>query len=146
MASFAPLSALNRAIRENDLAEVTRQLSSEPGLRAVDCRAGISRWEWDLADPRLINPFGFVRGGYASVFADALMSSAIGSLLAEGELATTAEMKIAFLQPAAPGRLRGEGRVVRKGSRVAFLEAEIRDAADQLLTTVTSTWTVIRSR
>jgi len=79
------------------------------------------------------------------VFADALMSSAIGALLSDGELATTAEMKVAFLRPATPGLLRGEARVVHKGSRVAFLEAQIRDGKDQLLATVTSTWTVIRS-
>jgi len=143
--TLAPLAALNRAIRDNDVAEVTRQLSSEPGLRAVECTAAASRWEWQLDEGRLINPFGFLRGGYVSVFADALMSSAIGALLSDGELATTAEMKVAFLRPATPGLLRGEARVVHKGSRVAFLEAQIRDGKDQLLATVTSTWTVIRS-
>jgi hypothetical protein len=33
-----------------------------------------------------------------------------------------------FLRPAAPGRLRGHGRVVRRDADIAFLEAELEDA------------------
>jgi uncharacterized protein (TIGR00369 family) len=142
---FAPLSDLNRAIRENDAAEVTRQLGPEPGMRAVEFAPGLSRWEWQADGARVVNPFGFLRGGYLSVFAGAAIDSAIGSVLADGELATTAEMKICYVKPAKPGLLHCEGRVVHKGSRVAFVEAHVRDGEGNLLATVTSTWTVIRS-
>jgi hypothetical protein len=33
-----------------------------------------------------------------------------------------------FLRPAAPGRMRGHGRVVRRDADIAFLEAELDDA------------------
>ncbi|MBI3389129.1 MAG: PaaI family thioesterase [Deltaproteobacteria bacterium] len=145
MADLAPLTALNRAIRDNDVAEVTRQLSGEPALRAIECAPGVSRWEWDVTESRLINPFGLVRGGCLSIVADAAMSSAIGAVLDDGELATTAELKISFLRAAKPGLLRAEGRVVQKGRRLAFLETQIRDARGELVATVTSTWTVMRA-
>ena len=145
MATPAPLSALNRAIRENDLVEVTRQLGPEPGMRAVEFAPGLSRWQWEATAARVVNPFGFVRGGYLSVFAGALIDSAIGTALAEGELATTAEMKISYIKPAKPGVLQGEGRIVQKGSRVAFVEARISNAQGDLVASVTSTWTVMRA-
>lgn len=143
--SLAPLAALNKAIRDNDVAEVTRQLGGEPGLRAIECAPGLSRWEWRITEPRLVNPFGLVRGGCMSILADAAMSTAIGTVLADGELATTAEMKVSFLRPTTPGTLHAEGRVVHRGSRVAFLEAQIHDAKRALVATVSSTWTVLRA-
>ena len=80
------------------------------------------------------------------MFADELMASAIGSVLDTGELATTAELKISFLKPVAKGLLRGEGKVLRKGRRVAFVEARITNAKDDLVGLVTSTWTVVASQ
>jgi uncharacterized protein (TIGR00369 family) len=143
--SLTPLTSLNRAIRDNDVDTVTRQLGSEAGMRAVELSPGLSRWEWEARDARLVNPFGFLRGGTLASFADPVMSSAIGSLLDDGEFATTAEFKISFLKPARPGLLRAEGRVIHKGTRVAFVEARVHRADDDLMAVVSSTWTVLRS-
>ena len=60
-----------------------------------------------------------------------------------GEFATTAELKISFLKPVAKGLVRGEGKVLRKGKQVAFVEAVIKNAKDDLVATVSSTWTVV---
>jgi len=143
--TLAPLTALNRAILENDLAEVSRQLGPEPGMRALEFTSGQSRWEWDASSERVVNPFGFVRGGYLGVFVGALIDSAIGTVLAEGELATTAELNISYIRPTKPGRLIGEGHVVQKGSRVGFVEARIRNADGDLVASATSTWTIVRA-
>ena len=105
--------------------------------------SGTSRWVWDATQARVLNPFGTVSGGYLTVFADELLGSALGSVLAPGEFATTAELKISFLKPVRPGTLHGEGKVVRKGTRVAFVEATIRTADEDLVGTVSSTWTVV---
>ena len=78
-----------------------------------------------------------------TVFADELMASAIGSVLNEGEFATTAELKISFFKPVAKGLVRGEGKVLRKGQRVAFVEATIKNTKDEVVGVVTSTWTVV---
>jgi len=145
-ARLQTLSELNRAIRNNDVATVTQQLAAgEPGLLALEFAPGVSRWEWAATDPRWRNPFGYLRGGCLTTFADTLMSSAIGSVLEKDELATTAEIKVSFLHAAPVGLIRGEARVIHKGRRVAFLEAEISSQEAQLLATASSTWTVLRA-
>lgn len=142
---LAALTELNRAIRENRTEEVTRALGREPGMRAVHCESPLARWRWDPADERVRNPFGFIHGGYLAVFVDALLSSAIGSVLEDGELATTADLRLEFIRPARYAPLRGEGRVLHKGSRVAFVEAEVCSASEELLVRASSTWTVLRA-
>ncbi|MGH8008207.1 MAG: PaaI family thioesterase, partial [Candidatus Binatia bacterium] len=112
-------------------------------MRPLRFASGASLWEWDAAQERVLNPFGYIAGGYLTVFADELLSSAIGSMLEAGELATTAELKISFLKPAVKGLLRGEGKVLRKGKRVAFVEATIKNAQDEIVAMVSSTWTVV---
>jgi uncharacterized protein (TIGR00369 family) len=142
---LSALTDLNRAIRTNRLDEVTRALGREPGMRAIGFETGSSRWDWLPEDERARNPFGFLYGGYLAVFVDVLLSSAIGTVLAEDELATTSEFKLEFLRPAAFARLRGCGRVLHKGSRVSFVEAEIFSEGNELLVKASSTWAILRS-
>lgn len=112
-------------------------------MRPVRFGPGTSLWEWEATQERVLNPFGYISGGYLTVFADELLGSAIGSVLDEGELATTAELKISFLKPVARGLVCGEGRVLRKGKRVAFVEATIKNTRDEVVAIVSSTWTVM---
>lgn len=140
---LSPVEKLNQALRENRPDAYLSRLHRELGLRAVAFRPGESVWEWEASQERVLNPFGYVSGGYLAVFADELMASAIGSVLDTGELATTAELKISFFKPVAKGLLRGQGKVLRKGRRVAFVEARITNAKDDLVGVVTSTWTVV---
>ena len=142
---LAVLTELNQAIQANRVDEVTRVLGREPGMRALAFESGSCRWEWQPSDERARNPFGFVYGGYLAVFVDVLLSSAVGGVLGTNEFATTAEFKVEFLRPAAFALLRGEGQVVHKGSRIAFVDARIVSAADELLVAASSTWTVVRS-
>ena len=139
---LSPVEKLNQALRENRPEEYVSTLHRELGLRPLQFSPGASVWEWDATQERVLNPFGYVSGGYLTVFADELMASAIGSVLNEGEFATTAELKISFLKPVAKGVVRGEGKVLRKGKRVAFLEATIKNVKDEVVGVVTSTWTV----
>jgi uncharacterized protein (TIGR00369 family) len=143
--SLAALDELNRAIRANQVAEVTRVLGREPGMCAVELARGTSRWRWAPQDERARNPFGLVWGGYLAVFVDALLSSAIGGVLEPGELATTADLRLEFLRPAKFAAMNGEGRVVQKGGRVAFVEATISAEQGEALVRATSTWTVLRA-
>ncbi len=140
---LSPVEKLNQALRDNRPEEYLSTLHRELGLRAIAFRPGESVWEWDATQERVLNPFGYVSGGYLTVFADEIMASAIGSVLDEGEFATTAELKISFFKPVAKGLVRGEGKVLRKGKRVAFLEATIKNAKDEVVGVVTSTWTVV---
>jgi uncharacterized protein (TIGR00369 family) len=140
---LSPLEKLNHALRDNRPEDYLSPLRKELGMRPLQFGPGTSCWEWDATQERVLNPFGYVSGGYLTVFADELLSSAIGSVLETGELATTAELKISFLKPVAKGLVRGEGRVLRKGKRVAFVEATIKNPQDEVVATVSSTWTVL---
>ncbi len=140
---LSPVEKLNAALRENRPEEYVRDAHREIGLKPVQFGPGISEWEWDATNERVLNPFGYVAGGYLGVFADELLSSAIGSVMGEGEFATTAELKISFLKPVKKGRVKGQAKVLRKGQRVAFVEATIKNEKDEVVATVSSTWTVV---
>jgi uncharacterized protein (TIGR00369 family) len=141
---LSPLEKLNQALRDNRPDDFISTRHRELGMRPLQFGPGTSLWEWDAAREQVLNPFGYIAGGYLTVFADELLGSAIGSVLDEGELATTAELKISFLKPVAKGLVRGEGKVLRKGKRVAFIEATIKNARDEIVATVSSTWTVVK--
>lgn len=140
---LTPLEKLNAALRDNRPDDYVTDAHREFGLRPIRFGSGTSEWEWRATDARVLNPFGYVAGGYLSVFADELLSSAIGSVMNTGEFATTAEFKISFLKPAKKGLLKGRGTVVRKGRRVAFVEASVLNEKDEPIATVSSTWTVV---
>ena len=140
---LSPVEKLNAALRENRPKEYVTDAHREIGLKPVQFGPGTSEWEWDATNERVLNPFGYVAGGYLSVFADELLSSAIGSVMEEGEFATTAELKISFLKPVKKGRVTGQAKVLRKGQRVAFVEATIENEKDEVVATVSSTWTVV---
>ena len=140
---LSSLEKLNQALRENRPDDYISTLHRELGMKPIQFSPGKSVWEWDATQDRMCNPFGTISGGYLTVFADELMASAIGSVLKEGEFATTAELKMMFFKAASKGTLRGEGNVLRKGSRVAFVEATIKTTEGDVLGAVTSTWTVV---
>ena len=140
---LSPVEKLNQALRENRPDDFVTERHHALGMRPLQFGPGTSLWEWDATQEQVLNAFGYVAGGYLTVFADELLGSTIGSVLDEGELATTAELKISFLKPVAKGLIRGEGRVVRKGKRVAFLEATIQNVKDEIVAMVSSTGTVV---
>ncbi|MBV8684805.1 MAG: PaaI family thioesterase [Caulobacteraceae bacterium] len=87
----------------------------------------------------LSNPMKQVQGGYLCAMLDECMS--VACMVASGmtHVAPTAEMKTSFFRPAAPGRLKGIGRVVRWGKTLAFTEGEIYDEQGRLLAKATGT-------
>ena len=54
-------------------------------------------------------------------------------------------MQTAFIAPAR-GRLAGEGRVVRAGRSLVFVEGDVRDAAGEIVAKGTSVFKVARER
>jgi uncharacterized protein (TIGR00369 family) len=87
----------------------------------------------------LANPMKQVQGGYLCAMLDECMS--VACMVASGmtSVAPTAEMKTSFFRPAAPGPLKGIGRVVRWGKTLAFTEGEIYDEQGRLLAKATGT-------
>ncbi len=72
------------------------------------------------------------------------MGAAIKTVLREGELPPTIEMKINFIQPAKVGAIGGTARVVHRGKSVAFVEGDLHTTSGALLATGTSTARIIQ--
>jgi uncharacterized protein (TIGR00369 family) len=138
-----PLTDLNRLIKENRVADYTSP-NLALGMVPVEFGAGSSRWVWGVQPPVALNPFGTLQGGYLTVFIDELLSTAIASVLEDGEWAMTAEFKINFLRALTPAPLEGSGRVLRRSRSLAFLEAQVGIEGGQVAVTASSTWAVIK--
>src|SRR5215471_4497626 len=95
--------------------------------------------EFEARAEVLLNPMKQIQGGYLCAMLDECMS--VACMVASGmtHVAPTAEMKTTFLRPGMPGKLKGIGKVIRWGNRVAFTEGEIYDADGRLLAKATGT-------
>ena len=115
------------------------------GLTIASRGAGRATVEFE-ASGRYANPMGTLHGGVLCDLADAAMGVAYLSTLAEGETATTIELKINFLRPVWNAKLRAEARVVRAGKVVGFIECDIRDEQQRLVARASSTCMTLQGR
>ena len=95
--------------------------------------------EFEAKAELLLNPMKQIQGGYLCAMLDECMS--VACMVASGmtHVAPTAEMKTSFFRPGMPGKIRGVGKVVRWGQRVAFTEGELYDPEGRLLAKATGT-------
>jgi uncharacterized protein (TIGR00369 family) len=96
------------------------------------------------AGPQHANPMGTLHGGILCDIADAAMGLAFASTLAPGESFTTVELKINFFRPVWEANLKAEGRVVRRGRSLGYIECEITHERGQLIAKAASTCLVLR--
>jgi uncharacterized protein (TIGR00369 family) len=96
------------------------------------------------AGPQHANPMGTLHGGVLCDIADAAMGIAFASTLAAEESFTTVELKINFFRPVWEAHLRAEGKVVRRGRSVGYVECEVLDERSQLVAKASSTCLVLR--
>jgi uncharacterized protein (TIGR00369 family) len=115
------------------------------GLTITGRGAGRATVEFE-ASGRYANPMGTLHGGVLCDLADAAMGVAYLSTLAEGETATTIELKINFLRPVWNAKLRAEARVVRAGKVVGLIECDILDERQRLIARASSTCMTLRGR
>jgi len=115
------------------------------GLRITSSGSGQAIVEFE-ASARYANPMGTLHGGVLCDLADAAMGVAYLSTLAEGETATTIELKINFLRPVWNAKLRAEARVVRAGKVVGLIECDILDERQRLVARASSTCMTLRGR
>jgi uncharacterized protein (TIGR00369 family) len=114
------------------------------GFSLVEVDRGRAVFE-GTPDERHYNPMGGVHGGYAATLLDSACGIAVHSMLKPDQGFTTLELKVSYLRGMndTTGPVRAEGRVVNIGRRVAFAEADIRDAGGRLMATATSTLLVL---
>jgi uncharacterized protein (TIGR00369 family) len=141
---------------------ITQKASSEPDFRTraktndvavmrligfeakeiADGRATVTL----AAGPQHANPMGTLHGGILCDIADAAMGMAFASTLAPDESFTTVELKINFFRPVWEARLQAEGKVVRRGSSLGYIECEITDDQGRLVAKAASTCLVLRGK
>lgn len=111
------------------------------GIEPIVSDKGRTRLEVTL-DPHHMNQMGVAHGGLLMTLLDVAMGSAARSQV--GANVMTVDMQTAFVAPAR-GRVAGEGRVVRAGRSLVFVEGDVRDEAGELVAKGTSVFKVSRS-
>ena len=99
------------------------------GIEPIEATNGRSRLEVDIK-PHHGNQMGVAHGGLLMTLLDVCMGSASRS--AVGSNVVTVDMQVAFTAPAS-GRLVGQGRVVRAGKSLVFVEANITNEAGDIV-------------
>lgn len=122
----------------------TPPIAGTMSFRLVEIGDGLAVFEGD-SGPHLLNPLGFVHGGWALTLIDSAAGCAAHTLIPAGVGYTTIETKANFSRPISPdtGTVRAEGRVVGRGRRIISCEARVLDARDRLLAHGTSTLMIL---
>ena len=79
------------------------------------------------------------QGGFITAWLDAAMAHAVIHDSGHAQTVFSLEIKVSFYEKVGPGAGRVEGRVIRRGKRVAFLEAALYNAEGKLAAEATST-------
>lgn len=79
------------------------------------------------------------QGGFITAWLDAAMAHALIHDTQHAQTVFSLEIKVSFYEKVAPGPGRVEGRVIRRGKRVAFLEASLFNPDGKLAAQATST-------
>ena len=132
VAEAAALDWIRRTYATNPIATL---LGADP--LACDPVAGRITIAFE-AKPEFCNLLGSVQGGMLAAMLDMVMSFSVLCTVGPGHVVPTVTMNTQFLSPARPGRIVGEGAVVKKGRSVAFMEGRLRDRDGRLLTTATA--------
>lgn len=131
--SFDPASAMKLSGLEYMRALVAGEIGAPPSINATIGMSYPSNLEYGKvtfeAEPGdyLLNPMGFVHGGFAATLLDSAMGVAVHTTLEPGMGFTTAELKINYTRAILPtsGRLRAEGSLIHRGRRMATSEARL---------------------
>jgi uncharacterized protein (TIGR00369 family) len=115
-------------------------------MKIRDVGRGFSILEIDLSEKHL-QPFGMVHGG---VFASIVDAAAFWALFYDIEDqkagATTVDLKLNYLAPAASGKLIAKGRQIKLGKTLGYAEAEVTNANDKILAHGTSTLIILAGK
>jgi uncharacterized protein (TIGR00369 family) len=87
-----------------------------------------------------------VQGGFVTGMLDATMAHAVFASLGYLCPVPSLEIKVSFVAPSLAGKFTAQGRVVKLGKSIAFLEASLFDSDGELTAVASSTARVIRPK
>jgi uncharacterized protein (TIGR00369 family) len=96
-----------------------------------------------LVEPRHLNLSGTLHGGMIATLADTATGLAYRTGLDDGAEASTSSLSVTFLRPGGTGLVTARGRVVKRGSRFGYAEADVVGADGTLLARAAATFTAL---
>jgi acyl-CoA thioesterase len=112
----------------------------------IDSERGVARCRFEVVPAFCHSEGRICQGGFLTGMVDTAMANAA---IVKGKFAVavpTLELKISFLEAVAPGFVVAEGRVMRWGGSVGFLDGELRDDKGRLVAHATSTIKIVRKK
>jgi acyl-CoA thioesterase len=125
-------------------AEASRTLNGE--LLEIDSTRGIARFRFEIVPAFCHSQGRICQGGFLTGMVDTAMAHAA---IAKGKLAVavpTLELKVSFFEAMGPGVVFAEGRVMRWGGTVGFLDGDLKDEKGRLIVHATSTIKIVRPK
>lgn len=118
------------------------------GWSVVEIHPGRSIMEWTPTENHSFRAgdVWIVHGGMVTAILDTAMGQATWSLLNEGEVFLTSDLRTEFYRPTTPGLVRAHGQVVHKTRRVTFAAAELYNADGKLLASCRATNQTLTAR
>ncbi|MCH7958990.1 MAG: PaaI family thioesterase [Candidatus Hydrogenedentes bacterium] len=124
--------------------QIANRFANLIGLRFDHVEDGKCKCSLEVTNDHF-HPGGVVHGGIAFSLADSSMAMALISTLEPGYGASTVELKMSYLEAVREGVMESEARIIRRGKRIAFMEAQVtRDG--QLVATATATFAILKMR
>lgn len=96
----------------------------------------VERGEVDVAldlEPHHLNLLGIAHGGVIATLADTATGLAYRTVLEPGMQHVTTQLNVTYLAPGREGTLAARGRVVKRGKRTGYAEADVVDGDGRLL-------------
>ena len=85
-----------------------------------------------------LNLMGTVHGGVLATLADSATGLAYRTVLEPGMTFTTIQLSLTYLTAGRAGRIVARGRVVKRGRRTGYAEADVVDGQERLLARATA--------
>jgi acyl-CoA thioesterase len=124
--------------------EPTRLLNGE--ILDLDSTRGTCRYRFKIVPAFCHSQGRICQGGFLTGMVDIAMANAAMARSKFAFAVPSLELKISFLEAVGPGEVIAEGRVLRWGGSVGFLDGDIRDEAGRLIVHATSTVKIVRPR
>jgi uncharacterized protein (TIGR00369 family) len=145
------LPGLIRMSEHDRLVQVRERFARSPfhtsflGARLARVERGEVDVELDVGSEHL-NLFGTLHGGLIATLADTATGLAMLTMLERGTTHVTSSLSVTFLAPGREGLATARARVLKRGGRFGYAEADVVDGAGELLARAAATFTVLPER